>query len=235
MKSIVLGLWLLLSMGFCGGPAWAQQNGSAANGLQSTLEYNKTNQATKWVDPDTGKTGSITPIRTFTNAQGQPCREFTENIFIAGKEQQGYGTACRQPDGTWQIVATPPPAGSNSSASAPSEAPAPPPAAVQPPPSTTYLYPYPYAYSYSWGYPVPDDFWGAYYAPYNIFFGFRYAVWPRHHFYRHGYRPGRYFHARPPHRWDRNRWDRGFRRYDHRRSDRDRFRPRRRGWHGDRR
>lgn len=36
--------------------------------------------------------------------QNRYCREFTQKIYIGGKEQTGYGRACRQPDGNWEIV-----------------------------------------------------------------------------------------------------------------------------------
>lgn len=32
------------------------------------------------------------------------CREFTKDIIVGGRVQQGYGTACQQPDGSWQVV-----------------------------------------------------------------------------------------------------------------------------------
>lgn len=32
------------------------------------------------------------------------CREFTRDVKIGGKHEQAYGIACRQPDGSWQIV-----------------------------------------------------------------------------------------------------------------------------------
>ncbi|SVA64445.1 uncharacterized protein METZ01_LOCUS117299, partial [marine metagenome] len=35
---------------------------------------------------------------------GSPCREFTTTVLIGGEEQQGYGTACRQSDGSWKII-----------------------------------------------------------------------------------------------------------------------------------
>ncbi len=40
-----------------------------------------------------------------TYQYGQPayCTEFIQNVSIAGAAQQSYGTACRQPDGSWQI------------------------------------------------------------------------------------------------------------------------------------
>jgi hypothetical protein len=37
-------------------------------------------------------------------AGNQPyCREFTQTVTIGNKTQQGWGTACLQPDGSWQI------------------------------------------------------------------------------------------------------------------------------------
>lgn len=32
------------------------------------------------------------------------CREFTKVVTIGGQAQSAYGQACRQPDGSWQIV-----------------------------------------------------------------------------------------------------------------------------------
>lgn len=32
------------------------------------------------------------------------CREYTETVHIGGRMAQAYGTACMNPDGTWQIV-----------------------------------------------------------------------------------------------------------------------------------
>ena len=50
------------------------------------------------------------PKAARTDAQ---CREFQRTITIGGKTEKAYGTACRQPDGTWKEVdkgsATPPP------------------------------------------------------------------------------------------------------------------------------
>lgn len=38
-------------------------------------------------------------------ASTQPyCREFTKVVTIGGQAQSAYGQACRQPDGSWQIV-----------------------------------------------------------------------------------------------------------------------------------
>jgi surface antigen len=32
------------------------------------------------------------------------CREFQQDVTIAGERVKAFGTACRQPDGTWKIV-----------------------------------------------------------------------------------------------------------------------------------
>ena len=37
-------------------------------------------------------------------APGQTCREYQSTTTIDGRPQRTYGTACLQPDGTWQIV-----------------------------------------------------------------------------------------------------------------------------------
>ena len=46
----------------------------------------------------------VTPKRTYQASNGDYCREYTSDAVIAGRRQQTYGTACRQPDGSWQII-----------------------------------------------------------------------------------------------------------------------------------
>ena len=71
---------------------------------QYALENTRTQQTTTWHNPDSGHHGSITPVKTYQTNAGQYCREYIQKVYIAGKEQQAYGTACRQPDGTWKII-----------------------------------------------------------------------------------------------------------------------------------
>lgn len=75
-----------------------------ADTFQYALENNPAEEASDWVNPDTNRSGAVVPTRTFENAQGQPCREFVTTIIIADQEEQGYGTACRQPDGSWTLL-----------------------------------------------------------------------------------------------------------------------------------
>jgi hypothetical protein len=42
--------------------------------------------------------------QSYNEAQEQTCREYQSTTTIDGRPQRAYGTACLQPDGTWQIV-----------------------------------------------------------------------------------------------------------------------------------
>ena len=61
-------------------------------------------QTISWNNPDSGNHGTVTPVRDGTAANGQYCREFQQTVVIGGKQESAYGTACRQPDGSWKIV-----------------------------------------------------------------------------------------------------------------------------------
>ena len=55
----------------------------------------------RWDSDDAyGEVIAFEPARTSRGF----CREYTHTIYVGGRPQQGYGTACRQPDGSWQIV-----------------------------------------------------------------------------------------------------------------------------------
>jgi surface antigen len=70
---------------------------------QRALENSQTGEESRWRNPDNGHSGSVTPIRTL-NEHGRFCREYSNKVTIGGKTQEAYGKACRQPDGSWQIV-----------------------------------------------------------------------------------------------------------------------------------
>ena len=71
---------------------------------QQALESQPAGQSLPWKNPQSGNYGTITPQAPYKNNDGQYCREYTQSINVGGKTQSGYGTACRQPDGSWQIV-----------------------------------------------------------------------------------------------------------------------------------
>lgn len=65
------------------------------------LEVSRTGEPVSWRNPDTGHEYTVVPTRTYRTAEG-PCREYTVNTVIGGRPEKVYGTACRQPDGSWQ-------------------------------------------------------------------------------------------------------------------------------------
>lgn len=71
--------------------------------VAASLETVRTGVTTRWENPDTGYDYAMTPTRTYETAEG-PCREYTLDAMIGGDTEQIYGTACRQPDGSWKIV-----------------------------------------------------------------------------------------------------------------------------------
>ncbi len=60
-----------------------------------------------WNNPDSGHSGTVTPVRDGSTSSGLYCREFQQTITVSGRTETAYGTACRQPDGTWKIVESP--------------------------------------------------------------------------------------------------------------------------------
>ena len=63
------------------------------------------NQAVTWTNPDTGVVYVLQPTQTFTQ-RGEPCRNFRLEGDVERNQREYVGTACRQPDGSWQIVGT---------------------------------------------------------------------------------------------------------------------------------
>ncbi len=46
---------------------------------------------------------NVTPTREYQTA-GRYCREYQANATVGGRRQQTYGTACMQPDGSWEVI-----------------------------------------------------------------------------------------------------------------------------------
>jgi len=74
----------------------------AAEAQQQALESAPSGKPVAWTNPDTGHSGSVTPVRTY-QAGNAYCREFQNEVTIDGKKENAYGKACRQPDGSWKV------------------------------------------------------------------------------------------------------------------------------------
>lgn len=56
-----------------------------------------------WTNPAYGRQYQIVPMRQY-QAWGTTCRDYQASAMIDGRWQQIHGTACLQPDGSWQTV-----------------------------------------------------------------------------------------------------------------------------------
>jgi surface antigen len=66
--------------------------------VSNTIQTSQIGEGNQWYNPQTGHSGRV----IITEQEGY-CREYQQIIVIGGREYDGYGTACRQPDGSWKI------------------------------------------------------------------------------------------------------------------------------------
>jgi surface antigen len=76
------------------------------NCIGQTLEYVPDGETIVWNNPNNGGTYQVTPAETYQRADGRYCREYVTEVLIGGRREQAYGTACRQPDGSWKVIRT---------------------------------------------------------------------------------------------------------------------------------
>jgi len=69
-----------------------------------TFEQAPDNQPVAWVNPDTQRQYTVTPTKSYEERDGRTCREYSTDVQVGGRSQEGTGTACRNSDGSWQIV-----------------------------------------------------------------------------------------------------------------------------------
>ncbi len=70
----------------------------------NVFEATPARQTVAWQNPDNGVAYQVTPTRTYQLNSGQYCREYQATATVGGRPQATYGTACRTPDGDWQIM-----------------------------------------------------------------------------------------------------------------------------------
>ena len=104
-EGIIGGVLLGGLLGGAVGNALDQRDREYANRTyHQSLETSQTGTTSTWQNPDSGHSGTITPTRTYEASNGQYCREFQQTVTVGGETEQAYGTACRQPDGSWRVA-----------------------------------------------------------------------------------------------------------------------------------
>lgn len=89
--------------GLAGNLLDARDKRMANEAAQRALETAPSGKPVAWNNPDSGHSGTVTPVRTF-ESNGSYCREYQQTVTIGGRPENSFGTACRQPDGSWRIV-----------------------------------------------------------------------------------------------------------------------------------
>lgn len=63
------------------------------------------NEPITWSNPESGHSGSVTPVREGRQAStGGLCREYKQTIIVDGQSETAYGQACQNADGSWKLV-----------------------------------------------------------------------------------------------------------------------------------
>lgn len=61
-------------------------------------------ETVRWNNTRSGNYGTVTVLRDGVASSGRYCREYRQTITIDGRRAVGTGVACRNRNGTWQIV-----------------------------------------------------------------------------------------------------------------------------------
>lgn len=86
------------------------------NTANQALNQQAVGQPVVWQNPQTGNVVETTVVRDVyqppqpakrkakaAEAPAPYCREYQQKVTVGGKVQQAYGSACRQPDGSWKV------------------------------------------------------------------------------------------------------------------------------------
>ncbi len=73
------------------------------NCVGQALEHARDTQPVVW-QKDDGPRYEVKPTATYRDREDRYCREYQTTVIIGGRTQRASGTACRQPDGSWQRV-----------------------------------------------------------------------------------------------------------------------------------
>jgi len=100
---VAIGAGTLLGA-YLGGSIGKSMDQSDKARMGNALETQPVGQPAYWQNQKTGASYTVVPTKNVAVDGNRYCREYTTTATIAGKQQQVYGTACRQPDGSWKII-----------------------------------------------------------------------------------------------------------------------------------
>ena len=75
-----------------------------AQAQHEALENGESGSKRTWRNPDSDNSGEIVVEPAYLGDSGRYCRNFRHTVTVAGEKQVAYGTACREPGGTWRLI-----------------------------------------------------------------------------------------------------------------------------------
>jgi 17 kDa outer membrane surface antigen len=72
--------------------------------VAQTLENARDGQSIVWNDARKQAQYEIVPTQSYRASNGRYCREYLSTATVGGQTRQVYGKACRQEDGSWELV-----------------------------------------------------------------------------------------------------------------------------------
>ncbi len=92
-------------LGALAGASIAQSMDTADNEcVRKALDAAPDRREVSWQNPDANAQYKVTPVKSYNNRAGRYCREYITEAVIGGRTEKVYGTACRQPDGAWELM-----------------------------------------------------------------------------------------------------------------------------------
>ena len=70
--------------------------------VAEALERRLSGETAAWQNAHSGSSGTVTPVRTFRNVNGQWCREYREEVNLAEERHVRSAIACRSSEGQWR-------------------------------------------------------------------------------------------------------------------------------------
>ncbi len=72
--------------------------------IRKALDAAPDQREVAWQNPDADAQYKVTPVKSYENRAGRYCREYITEAVIGGRTEKVYATACRQPDGAWELM-----------------------------------------------------------------------------------------------------------------------------------
>lgn len=69
--------------------------------INQTLEKHLSGEVVEWENEKSGSSGSVRPVRTFRNNNGEWCREYKEQLVLGDERWSRSAIACRIGEGQW--------------------------------------------------------------------------------------------------------------------------------------